>query len=306
VNGDVIEVTMTSSEACPSPASVTAAQTMVVVPNHTPVASITVSTTDTVCLGSSVFFTATSLFGGTAPVYTWYKNGVSTGATGSVYTYAPVNGDVIHVKLNSNYRCPITNNVSSNNITMLVDSVHVPIAIISANTGTRIKTGTLVTFNISVTNAGPKPSYQWFVNTKPVPGATTSVYKTDTVADNDSISCFVWGTGTCSYYTFNSLKMKVSTGFVEPVAFASDFRLMPNPNNGEFVVNGTLATTANTEVALEVIDMLGQVVYKSTAMSRGSTFEERVKVSNTLANGMYMLNITSGGERKTLHFVLKQ
>ncbi|MCF8450251.1 MAG: hypothetical protein K9G49_10320, partial [Taibaiella sp.] len=86
-NGDLVEVTMTSNEVCPLPSSVSASQTMVVVSNETPTVSIAVGPNDTLCQGSTAVYGALSTFGGSAPVYTWYKNNVTTGITGSIYSY---------------------------------------------------------------------------------------------------------------------------------------------------------------------------------------------------------------------------
>jgi hypothetical protein len=305
VNGDVISVTMTSSEACPSPASVSASQTMIVVSNETPVVNIAVGPNDTLCQGSMAGYLATSLFGGDAPVYTWFKNGVATGTTGNTYNYIPVNGDVIMAKLNSNYRCPIVNNVSSNNITMRVDSVFVPVVDISASPSIFINKGTSVTFTATVTEGGPKPTYQWLVNSVAINGATTNTYTNNTLNNGDSVACLVWGTGMCSFFTFNALKMEVSTGF-DVVTNSADIRMMPNPTDGAFTITGTLSSRNTAEVNLEVLDMLGQVVYKGTTIAKGGVLNDKVELSNALANGMYILNIRSGGDSKVFHFVLKQ
>jgi hypothetical protein len=52
--------------------------------------------------------------------------------------------------------------------------------------------------------------------------------------------------------------------------------------------------------------MLGQVVYSGTAKARGGNLNERVELGSGLANGMYLLNISNGNDRKVFHFVLKQ
>jgi hypothetical protein len=296
---------MTSSEACPSPASVSASQTMIVMSNETPVVTIAVGPNDTLCQGSMAGYLATSLFGGDAPVYTWFKNGVATGTTGNTYNYIPVNGDMIMAKLNSNYRCPIVNNVSSNNINMRVDSVFVPVVDISASPSIFITKGTSVTFTATVTEGGPKPTYQWLVNSVAINGATTNTYTNNTLNNGDSVACLVWGTGMCSFFTFNALKMEVSTGF-DVVTNGADIRMMPNPTDGAFTITGTLSSRNTAEVNLEVLDMLGQVVYKGTTIAKGGMLNDKVELSNALANGMYILNIRSGGDSKVFHFVLKQ
>jgi hypothetical protein len=122
---------------------------------------------------------------------------------------------------------------------------------------------------------------------------------------NDSISVVVYGTGSCSYFSFNSVKMRVTSGIEQPVTDGSSIRMMPNPNTGEFVVNGTLGTTNDAEVWLQVTDMLGQEVYKASVTAKAGNLNAAVKLDKTLANGMYMLSVRSGAESKAFHFVLK-
>ncbi len=309
-NGDVIAVTMTSSAVCPSPASVSAAHTMVVVSNETPVATVSaflgslpLSATDSICQGSTVNYQASNLFGGSAPAYTWYRNGVATGVTGASYTYIPVLGDSISVKLNSNYRCPITNNVSSAKFGLRIDSVYLPILLLSTNTGLSISAGTSVTFTGTVVNGGPVLTYQWYKNATMLPAATNNVYTTSALSNGDSISCWVTSIGNCAWYSFNAVKVKVAND-VQVLATEPVIAMMPNPNSGEFQVNGTVE--AGTDVVLQVTDVLGQIVYIRTVAASNGTLNESVSLSKSLANGMYMLNVYSGAERKTFRFMLKQ
>jgi hypothetical protein len=72
---------------------------------------------------------------------------------------------------------------------------------------------------------------------------------------------------------------------------------MPNPNNGTFTVKGTLSMVSG-EATIEVTNMLGQVVYRSKATVRNSNIEEHITLDNTLANGMYLLNVRSGDNSK--------
>jgi hypothetical protein len=86
----------------------------------------------------------------------------------------------------------------------------------------------------------------------------------------------------------------------------SEIRLVPNPNSGAFTVSGTLATKADEDVAFEVTNMLGQVVYKGATVAKAGEVSARIELGKDLANGMYMLNMTVGAERKAFHFVVKQ
>jgi len=309
VNGDVVKVTMTSTAACPSVATVSAQKTMVVIPTLTPSATITVGPDDTVCQGSMAAFMATTTNGGTSPSYTWVVGGaIVTGATNSTYAYTPTNGQTVVCKINSNYRCPSANNVSSNTITMHVDPQYIPVVNIIAQPGTVVSAGQMVSFTTQVTGGGPAPRYQWLIRGVAVANATQPTFSSNDLNDGDSVTCVVYGTGPCGLATINSVVMKVTpaTGVGTVTMLNGDIRLVPNPNNGSFVVSGTTGTTANEAIMLEVTDMLGQVVYKGTTTAHNGVLNQQVQLSNNLANGMYMLNISTANDHKVFHFVVKQ
>jgi uncharacterized protein YjdB len=308
-DGDNVSVTFTSSAACPSVSSVSASKTMMVMPNLTPSVSISVGPNDTVCQGSAAGFTAVVVNGGTAPTYTWVVGGgIVAGATSSSYTYVPTNGQTVVCRVNSNYACPSTNNVSSNTITMRVAPKYIPVVNIVAQPGTVIEQGQTVTFTTNVTGAGEAPTYQWLLRGNVIAGATTSSFTSSDLNDGDSVTCKVWGTGLCGLETINSVVMKVTptTGVGTTSITMGDIRLVPNPNSGAFTVSGTLGSAADADLKLEITNMLGQVVYSGTAKARGGNLNERVELGSGLANGMYLLNISNGNDRKVFHFVLKQ
>ncbi len=122
------------------------------------------------------------------------------------------------------------------------------------------------------------------------------------------VTCLVWGSGKCGLPSFNIVTMQVdpTVGVIVPGGVKSEIRLIPNPNNGQFVISGSLATLADEVVSLEITDILGQVVYSNRVQVSKGSINERVQLANTLANGMYMLNVSTTSERKVLHFVLKQ
>ena len=82
--------------------------------------------------------------------------------------------------------------------------------------------------------------------------------------------------------------------------------LLPNPNKGAFSVRGMLGNSADAEVILEVTNLLGQVIYRNKIIAVAGKLDETIMLSKTLANGMYILNVQSGTEKKTFHFVIEQ
>jgi hypothetical protein len=86
---------------------------------------------------------------------------------------------------------------------------------------------------------------------------------------------------------------------------AMHVQLMPNPNNGRFVVSGVVGG-ATEEVVLEVTNVLGQVLHRSVERVQGGKVTAELNLGNGLANGMYLMNVTAGTERTSIHFVVKQ
>jgi hypothetical protein len=305
-NGDVVSVSMTSSEACAVPATVNASVTMTVSSHQMPTVAITATPNDTVCAGTTVTYTAAPQFGGAAPSFIWKKNGVNVGS-GSTYAYVPSNNDVITCEMTSNFPCRLAD-VATSNLKMSVETQATPVVAISANPGTTISAGQTVTLTASASNAGNNPSYKWLVNSNTIVGATNASYTSNNFANNDEVTCEVTSNGAClSTMGYKTVVMKVSTVGVASVGTAiSDIKLLPNPNKGDFMIRGTIGVADDKELSVEVADMLGQIVYRGTIMARGGNVNEKIQISNTLANGMYLLNLRSETETKVFHFILQQ
>ncbi|NCA75642.1 MAG: hypothetical protein EOM90_04850, partial [Alphaproteobacteria bacterium] len=84
-----IEVNFTDSNSCNA---LTATHFPVTVtPGDSVIVTISYST-NSVCSGTPVTFTAVPTNPGTSPVYQWKVNGVGTGSNSPVFAYAPANG----------------------------------------------------------------------------------------------------------------------------------------------------------------------------------------------------------------------
>ncbi len=306
-NGDVVTVTLTSSEACAIPTTATANLALTVDPKEAPFVTVSADPGTEVCQGTVVTFTAAPNFGGSAPTYVWFKAGVNFG-TGATFSYTPADADVVYCVMTSNYHCRLANTANSNHLTMKVDVPTLPVVIISANPGTNVYSGQAVTLNTTVVNAGPSPVYQWFINGVPVAGATNASFSSNTFNNLDSVTCQVTSSGGCSgLLGFNSVTMHVITVGVKPVTLnGSDIALVPNPNNGQFTLKGSLGTNTDEEIIVEAVNMLGQVVYSQKMTAHNGDVNEHIQLDNSLANGMYLLNLRSGTENKVFHFVVEK
>lgn len=305
-DNDVITVTLTSNAHCASPLTAVATHTITVTPAGLPTVSITPTPGNVLCPGSSVSFAAAKTFEGTSPVYSWKKNGVEIG-TGTTLSYTPGDGDIIFLVMTSNYDCRLSDIAFSNNVTIVLDSPALPVVDITANPGTTVAQGTTVTFTAESANAGTGATYQWKVNGDLV-AATSPVFTTNALFNGDVVGCVVSSHNSCgSRSTYQTVNLRVFDNVgVKNVNKISDVSLVPNPNKGVFTIKGNLATATDENVTIEVTNMLGQVVYTTKVDVKGGKINERIQLGNTLANGMYILNLHSAAENTVFHFVLEQ
>jgi hypothetical protein len=87
--------------------------------------SITITPMGTLAYGTSVTYTAAPVYGGSSPIYRWYKNTTAIpGATSSTYTAIAgidfITSDSIYVDLQSSSPCVFSDAVRSNKIGMKV------------------------------------------------------------------------------------------------------------------------------------------------------------------------------------------
>jgi hypothetical protein len=85
-----------------------------------------------------------------------------------------------------------------------------------------------------------------------------------------------------------------------------NIKLVPNPNKGDFIVTGSLNSDKDEEVTLEILDMFGQEVYNGKAVTVNGKLNERIILSNNLANGPYLINLSTVSERYIFHFVVEK
>ncbi len=317
-NGDVVSVAMTSSENCASPATANGSVTMTVSSHETPSVAINTTPGTTVCTGTTVNYSLTPMFGGASPSYIWKKNGTTVG-TGPTYMTVPSNNDMITVEMTSNFTCRLADKANAD-VKMTVQTPTAAALDLKSNKTITIAdlTNGSFAFEANVTNGVVVNRFDWSINGSAITSITTGTITVNkgviqgsggvVLNNGDEVSVTAVVEGACGTLTSTDDLMLALAGVnVATVSnTASDIRLMPNPNNGDFIIRGTTGIAGNAELNAQVTDVLGQVVYSSAVMSRNGAIDQRIQIGNTLANGMYILTLRSETETKTFHFVVRQ
>ncbi len=306
-NGDLVTCRLTSDSLCASPKDTSASVTMTVVLPETPAATLTASPGDTVCEGTPITLTANPVFGGSSPTYVWYVNTHATG-TGPVFTYVPVNNDIVYCKMTSNYPCLVTGTVASNSMKIYADSPALPHVTILANPGTSVLKGTPDTLTAFTENAGDAPQYQWYLNGHPISGATTAIYISDKFSypTEDSVTCMVTSSGLCNLTTFNWVYISVHELGVQQPDGTDNLVIFPNPNTGSFNIKGSVPGPEDQDIDMQITDVLGQTVYTGTLSQLHGHINRQLTLEKTLANGMYLLTIRTADKPRTFHLIIEQ
>jgi len=124
----------------------------------------------------------------------------------------PVNGDIVTCTLTSNIACPQANPVTSNPVTMTVNS-NSPVSLTIAASNNPVCSGIPVTYSATPTNGGSLPAFQWKVNGSPA--GTNSPNYTYTPLSGDVVTCTLTSNIACPQanpVTSNTITMVISDG----------------------------------------------------------------------------------------------
>lgn len=279
---------------------------MTVLPPILPLVHVT-HTGDTICAGLTMTFSATATNGGTAPVFKWYVNGVYMW-TGSMFAYIPVTGDFVTCILTSNDPCafPVTSQVD---IPLTVIPSFRPYIHIHADPDTVVAYWSqIITLFSNLTYSGTAPTFQWYNNHGPIVGATNNFYQQEMYGP-DTFYCIMHSNGYCAVPDFDTSNIiYISTGklAVEDLATQSaSFTIYPNPNNGHFTLKGIIHDGNAGSVSVDVKNILGQSVYRSTINHTGKAIEQSIDMGNDLPPGMYYLMTVDSHGNRVIPFVVR-
>ncbi len=240
-NNDVVTCTMTSSSSCVTGNPVVTSNSITMTVNNTvtPTVAISASSND-ICAGNSVTFTATPTNGGSTPTYQWQVNGVNVGNNTSTYTTTNLaNGSTVSCMVTSSLTCANPVIATSNIITMTVHQMLEPaISITSSNT--TICSGDNVTFTAYATNQGTSPTYQWQVNGTNA-GTNNSTFSSSTLNNNDVVTCILTSSENC--VSTNNILSNAITITVNNITPTASFTYISNQLDFTFTNTSTGANS---------------------------------------------------------------
>jgi len=198
-NNDLISVVMTSSSGCATGSPATSTTLSISVGNAVSASIGITSSSNNICQGSAVTFTASPVNGGSLATYQWKLNGVDiAGAASLSYSSSNLsNNDVIAVVMTTSLGCATGSPATSNAITLTINS-NIPASVIIASNTVSICSGTVVNFTSTPTNGGTNPTSQWKKNGISIAGATSANYSTSNINDNDIFSLVMTSNANCA------------------------------------------------------------------------------------------------------------
>ncbi len=142
------------------------------------------------------------------------------------------------------------------------------------------------------------PSYQWYLNSNPISGATTNTYN---ATANGNYYCEVKYVYTNCPYMSNTETIN-TTGLLS-VLDSNRFSVYPNPASDRLTVS--YRTVTNTAVSFELYDIAGRLVLKTTEVAPAASDVKKEFDLEGIDRGTYILQISQEGV-KVAYRIMKQ
>ncbi|MCX6265903.1 MAG: hypothetical protein NTW16_00895 [Bacteroidetes bacterium] len=166
VHGNVVKCVLTSNQICINNNPDTSNALTMIAGTGFPVSVSISADFNPVCPGTTVYYTAVPLNGGSTPGYRWKVNGMNGPGNATLYRYEyiPSAGDVISCVMTSSLgSCVINNPDTSNYIEMHLNPA-VPVSVEVTPAANPSCVGSSVCFFATVMNVGTAARYRWKVN----------------------------------------------------------------------------------------------------------------------------------------------
>ncbi len=172
-----------------------------------------------------------------------------------------------------------------------------------------VNTGLTAFFTAIPTGIGSSPKYQWQKNSVDIPGATNLTYSAVAGSDfvtGDSINLIIHSSVICATpdsVLSNGLKMGVLNVGVDGIENVNALYAYPNPSKGSFTLKGK--TTDNSDVQMQVVNMMGQTVYTEAIPVRNNELNKQITLNN-ISNGIYYVHLHTNSGKQVLKIAIQQ
>jgi len=136
-------------------------------------------------------------------------------------------------------------------------------------------------------SSGNNYTYQWNRNNVDVPGATNQIFKAKKTGNYRVRIASGKGCNAVSKKTVVTSSCKL----VEEEELNSSLNLFPNPTTGTFTLDLKLDDEENSQAIIQVLNMLGQVVYDETTSIANGALQKEIQLSDAAADGMYLVKV---------------
>ena len=85
----------------------------------------------------------------------------------------------------------------------------------------------------------------------------------------------------------------------------AEIKVLPNPNKGDFEIEGSLGTTGDAQVSIEVTDMVGHTLYTGKATAVNGSLHQHISLGTSPASGTYILSVRSATSYNVFHVVVE-
>lgn len=253
-------------------------------------ANVTATSNSPVCVGSPLHLQANSSTPGLT--YSWIGPAFTSALPNPVIPNTqPADSGSYIVQLTLR-NCTVID--TAHVVIRLVDT---PSVTITAVPGVEVRPGTLIAFRAHVQNGGPAPKYQWKRNGINEPGQIFVSWHTDQLIPGDIVTVEVESDDTCvssKFVTGGPLYITLPAS-VDDYTVRSSAYVYPNPNTGNFTIDGITAITQ-----LEVFNSIGQLVH----VERPPFAEDKLEIMTGLPPGLYSLKLHSPSGIQILRFCI--
>lgn len=105
----------------------------------------------------------------------------------------------------------------------------------------------------------------------------------------------------CSSYSCPGSRYSAPTAVPTIAPITGNLVCYPNPNGGSFTLRGALTgTSTSKEAKIEVVDMVGKVVYNDIAAIENGGINKTITLGDNIANGVYLIRVINDGSSKVI------